>query len=119
MRVTFGIIAALCLAAALRRTLAADSAPLQSSVASPVWSVGRAPREEPGGSHSNGPRWAAWDGGVILSGVGRRGDPAALKFAEKQAAGWSHPATVSSGANGRDSPADPPIVLRRPDGTLV
>jgi Neuraminidase (sialidase) len=42
-----------------------------------------------------------------------------LKFAERSSSGWSESTTVASGNNWFLSYADPPTVLRRPNGTLV
>jgi hypothetical protein len=121
MRVTLTILSilALCGTAAHRGTLAASTATLQPKGASPAWSVRLEPLPAPAGSHSSGPRLAVSDRGVLLSWVEHSGDATVLKFAEKQATGWSQPTTVSSGANWSVSAADPPVVLRRPDGTLV
>ena len=110
MRVMLAIIsaAALCMAAAP-----------QPKVASPTWSVRVDPLQGPPGTQSSGPRLTGSDQGVLLSWVERSGGSTVLKFAEKQAAGWGPPTTVSSGVNWTSSPADPPVVLRRPDGSLV
>jgi hypothetical protein len=121
MRVTLTIasIVALCLTAAHRHTLAAYTAAAPAKVASPTWSVRVEPLQEPSGPHASGPRFTVSDRGVLLSWLEHNGNSTTLKFAEKQATGWSSPTTVSSGANWMDSAADPPIVLRRPDGSLV
>ena len=121
MRVTLAIVsaAALCLAAAHWRALAADTVTPQAKVASPAWSVRIEPLQDPSEGRSSGPRLTRSEQGVLLSWVERSGGSTILKFAEKQAAGWGRPATVSSGSNWASSPADPPIVLRRMDGTLV
>jgi hypothetical protein len=121
MRVTLTIVAigALCLAAAHRRTLAAETATPQPKAASPAWSVRIDPLPAPSGPHSSGPRLTVSDRGLLLSWVEHSGDSTTLKFAEKQATGWSQPTTVSSGANWSVTAADPPVVLRRTDGTLV
>lgn len=65
------------------------------------------------------PRLTASDRGVILSWVERAGAMARLKFAERTSSGWSEPTDVASGSSWFLSYADPPTVLRRPDGTLV
>jgi hypothetical protein len=121
MRVTLTIVSivALCLAAVHRHPVAAYTAAAQQKVDSAAWSVRVQPLQEPSGAHSGGPRFTVSDRGLLLSWVEHSGDSTTLKFAEKQATGWSRPTTVSSGANWLVSPADPPIVLRRPDGTLV
>jgi hypothetical protein len=116
---TVASVVALCLAAAHGRALEAYTAALQPKAASLSWSVRPQPLQAPSGARSSSPRLTASARGVLLSWVERSGDVTSLKFAEKQAAGWSQPTTVSSGTNWMDSAADPPIVLRRSDGTLV
>jgi hypothetical protein len=121
MRVTLTIVSivALGLGAAHLRTLDASTAAPQAKAAVPAWSVRLDPLQEPSGPHSSGPRLSVSDRGLLLSWVEHSGDSTTLKFAEKQATGWSRPTTVASGANWLVSPADPPVVLRRTDGTLV
>jgi hypothetical protein len=121
MRVTLTILSVLVLSltAAHERTIAAATAAPQQKAASPAWSVRVEPLQEPSGSHSSVPRLTVSGRGILLSWVEHGGDATTLKFAEKQAAGWSQPTTVSSGANWLVSPADAPIVLRRADGTLI
>ena len=121
MRVTIATVSVLglCLAAAYHGPLAAANGTPQAKAASPAWSVRVDPLQEPSGSHSSGPRLRDSERGVLLSWVEHSGDSTTLKFAEKQASGWSRPTAVSSGANWLVSAADPPIVLRRSDGTLV
>src|SRR5262245_86441 len=121
MRVTLTIVSivALSLAAAHGHTIAADAAAPPQKAAAPAWAVKLDPLPAPSGTHSSGPRLTVSGRGVLLSWVERSGESTSLKFAEKQATGWSRPTTVSSGANWMDTAADPPIVLRRPDGTLV
>ena len=65
------------------------------------------------------PRLTASDRGVILSWVVRDKTRAELRFAEHTPSGWSNPTTVASGDKWFLSYADPPVVLRRPDGTLL
>jgi len=74
---------------------------------------------EPAGSNSSLPQLTASDRGVIVSWIERAGATAHLKFAERTSSGWSEPTPVASGGNWFLSYADPPTVLRRPDGTLV
>jgi hypothetical protein len=58
--------------------------------------------------------------GLILSWIERTGHSThTLKFAERNASGWTAPTAVSYGDNWLISDADPPVVLRRSDGTLV
>src|SRR5262245_7451627 len=84
------------------------------------WSVRVEPVQSPAGAESSEPQMTVSDRGVLLSWIERTGrSTATLKFAERTASGWTAPTTVSSGDNWFVSYADPPVVLRRPDGTLV
>jgi len=85
----------------------------------PAWSVTIEPVNAPSGPNSFEPQLTASDRGVILSWVERVDATATLKFAERTASGWSEPTTVASGKNWFLSYADPPVVFRRPNGTLV
>lgn len=89
------------------------------AAAAPAWTVHVQPVPAPTGPATMLPRLTASDRGVILSWVERAGAMAHLKFAERTSSGWSEPTTVESGNNWFLSYADPPTVLRRPDGTLV
>jgi len=84
-----------------------------------AWSVKIDQVNSPAGPNSSEPRLTVSDRGVILSWLEREGPTARLKFAERTSSGWSAPATVASGDKWFLSYADPPIVLRRPDGSLV
>jgi hypothetical protein len=121
MRVTLTVVSVvtLCLTAQHGRALGAYAATMQPNAVSTTWSVRPELLQTPSGTHSSGPRLTASARGVLLSWVERNGDSTRLQFAEKQAEGWGQPTTVSSGANWMDSAADPPVVMRRPDGTLV
>jgi hypothetical protein len=65
------------------------------------------------------PQLTASEAGLILSWIERRSSTTTLKFAERTGSGWSEPITVASGGNWSLSAADPPTVLRRPDGMLI
>jgi hypothetical protein len=84
-----------------------------------AWTVDVQPVSAPTGPATMLPRLTASDRGVILSWVERAGAMARLEFAERTSSGWSEPTDVASGSNWFLSYADPPTVLRRPDGTLV
>ena len=86
---------------------------------SAAWSVAVQPVASPAGPNSSGPQLTVSNRGVILSWVERAGPMAQLKFAERTSSGWSQPTAVASGDNWFLSYADPPAVLRRPDGTLI
>ena len=84
------------------------------------WAVRIEPLASPAGAESGEPQMTVSRRGLILSWVERTGRSIhTLKFAERNASGWTAPTTVSSGDNWLISAADPPVVLRRPDGTLV
>ena len=83
------------------------------------WTLNIQPVTTPAAADSSEPRLTASDRGVILSWVERSGTKTQLKFAERTASGWTTPLTASSGDNWFISYADPPTVMRRPDGTLV
>lgn len=83
------------------------------------WTVQVQPLPAPTGPATMLPRLTASDQGVMLSWVVRAGTKAELKFAERTSSGWTEPMTVASGDKWFLSYADPPTVLRRPDGTLV
>jgi len=121
MRLTLSIVSVVALGLAVThlRTVAAYNATPQPRPASAAWAVRVDPLTQPSGPHSGGPRWSVSDRGILLSWVEHSGNSTTLKFAEKQATGWSQPAKVATGSNWMVSPADAPIVLRRPDGTLV
>ena len=116
--VTVCIVSATGIAACGRTADDASSQP-QSNVAGAGWSLKIEPVGSPAGSNTSEPQLTVSDRGVILSWVERAGATAQLKFAERMSAGWSEPLTVASGNNWFLSYADPPTVLRRPDGTLV
>lgn len=78
--------------------------------------AGEPPIAGPGTAHAN---LTASTGGAILSWVERVGETNRLWFSERSATGWMPPKMVSSGANWFVSYADPPQVVRRPDGSLV
>lgn len=84
-----------------------------------TWSVAVQQSPSPSGPNSSEPQLTTSTRGIILSWVERAGATAQLKFAERTSSGWSRPTTVASGDNWFLSYADPPTVLRRPDGTLL
>ena len=88
--------------------------------APPSWTVTVTPGTGPAGANSSLPQLTTSDRGVLLSWIEQSGQSTStLKFAERTASGWSAPMTISSADNWFLSYADPPNVLRRPDGTLV
>ncbi len=103
---------------ACRQPAGEDQGNSQSNAAN-AWAVKIEPVNAPSGPNSNLPRLTASERGIILSWVERVGATAHLKFAERTSSGWSEPGRVASGDNWFLSYADPPTVLRRPDGTLV
>jgi hypothetical protein len=73
----------------------------------------------PTGPSTMVPRLTTSDRGVILSWVVRNKTRTELRFAERTSSGWSNPTTAASGEKWFLSYADPPVVMRRPDGTLL
>ena len=64
--------------------------------------------------------YATADGRVVLSWVERAGEKRyALRFAERDAAGWGSPRTVAEGDNWFVNWADFPSVIKLPDGSLA
>jgi hypothetical protein len=90
-----------------------------TTVSPPAWTLRVESVPAPTGPGTMLPRLTTSDRGVIASWVQRAGAMAQLKFAEHTAEGWSQPTTVASGDKWFLSYADPPTVLRRPDGTLL
>lgn len=106
-------------ASACGRTAGNDTGDPRSNEGAAAWSVEIEPLNGPAGPNTSEPQLTASDRGIILSWVERAGATASLTFAERTATGWSEPTTVASGKDWFLSYADPPTVLRRPDGTLV
>ena len=114
------IFAAVVASASCGRTAPSDErAGARDTASSASWSVAVQPTPYPSGPNSSEPQLTSSNRGVILSWVERAGAMAQLKFAERTPSGWSQPTTVASGSNWFLSYADPPTVLRRPDGTLL
>ena len=90
-----------------------------TAVSPPAWTLRVESVPAPTGPGTMLPRLTTSDRGVIASWVQRAGAMAQLKFAERTSDGWSQPTTVASGDKWFLSYADPPTVLRRPDGTLL
>jgi len=107
-------------AASCSRSEPTSGANKTPAAAPPAWTVTVTPGMGPAGANSSLPQLTSSDRGVIASWVEQSGQSTStLKFSERTAAGWSAPMTVASGNNWFLSYADPPHVLRRPDGTLV
>lgn len=90
-----------------------------TAVSTPAWTVRVESMPAPTGPGTMLPRLTSSDRGVIVSWVERSGARSQLKFAERTSSGWSQPTTVASGDKWFLSYADPPTVLRRPDGSLL
>jgi hypothetical protein len=90
-----------------------------TAVSTPAWTVRVESMPAPTGPGTMLPRLTSSDRGVIVSWVERSGAKSQLKFAERTSSGWSQPTTVASGDKWFLSYADPPTVLRRPDGSLL
>jgi hypothetical protein len=98
----------LCAALALCAVLTADERAL---VVEPIAS--------PAGANSLAPQLTVEGDRAILSWIERSGKQAALKFAERTAAGWSEARVVVSSDHLMVNSADVPSVRPMPDGTLA
>ncbi len=76
------------------------------------------PLASPAPAGSAQPQMTVSDRGVLLSWVERSGTHAALKFAERTAAGWTEPEQVAAGSDWFVNWADVPSVIRLADGTI-
>jgi hypothetical protein len=112
-------VLAACAAACSHGESASSGDASTSATAPAPWTLRVEQVQSPAGADSSGPQMTVSDRGVLLSWIERAGRSTTLKFAERTASGWTAPTTVSSGDNWFVSYADPPVVLRRPDGTLV
>jgi hypothetical protein len=72
----------------------------------------------PSSAGSAQPQLTVSDRGVLLSWIERSGADAALKFAERTAAGWTEARTVASGSDWFVNWADVPSVIRLADGSI-
>src|SRR5262245_33831902 len=110
------VIAATTIASCSRSAPGADT----SAPAPPPWTLSIESMPSPAGAGSSEPQMTVSDHGVLLSWIQRTAQPTnTLTFVERTASGWTAPTTVASGDNWFLSYADPPIVLRRSDGSLV
>ena len=106
--------------AACSRSEPTSGANIAPAAAPPAWTVTVAPGTGPAGANSSLPQLTSSDRGVLASWIEQSGQSTStLKFSERTASGWSAPMTIASGNKWFLSYADPPNVLRRPDGTLV
>lgn len=114
------LLAATAIASCSRSEPGADTGAATPANAPAPWTVRVEPLQSPAGADSSGAHMTVSDRGVLLSWIERTGRATnSLKFAERTASGWTAPTIVSSGDNWFVSYADPPVVLRRPDGSLV
>ncbi len=117
------LLAALLLAAGCKQggtnTLQSQATPDQRPAAGSPLAVREA--ETPAGQNSREPElYATSDGRVILSWVERVGEKRhTLRFAARNAAGWSEPRTVAEGENWFVNWADFPSVIALPDGSMA
>jgi hypothetical protein len=73
----------------------------------------------PAGAASGQPQMTVSSRGVLLSWIERAGSRATLRFAERNAGGWTPPQTVAAGDDWFVNWADVPSVLRMDDGSLA
>jgi hypothetical protein len=77
------------------------------------------PLATPAGANSSAPQLTVEGDRAILSWIERSGKQVAVKFAERNATGWSEPRVVVSSERLMVNSADVPSVRALPDGTLV
>jgi hypothetical protein len=73
----------------------------------------------PAATNSAQPQLSVSKHGILLSWIERSGDLATLKFAERNASGWSAAKTIASGRNWFVNWADVPSAVRLPSGAIV
>ena len=90
------------------------------AAAPPPWTLTVEPLTTPAGPGSLGPQLSVSEQkGPLLSWIEIRDDNATLKFAERNALGWSQPQTAASGADWFITDSDVPSVIRLSNGTLA
>jgi hypothetical protein len=86
----------------------------------PPWAITVEPLTTPAAPGSVGPQLSVSEQhGPLLSWVEVTDDKATLKFAERNALGWSQPQTVASGSDWFINDSDVPAVVRLSNGTLA
>lgn len=103
--------------------------PILSLLLTCAWACGQPPAADkpwelttlpsPAGEASSLPQLSSSGNGVILSWVERTGRTATLKFATREADGWSASRTVASGDDWFVNWADVPSVVQLADGSLA
>ena len=73
----------------------------------------------PAAANSAQPQLSVQGAHAVLSWIERSGDAAALRFSERNAAGWTDARTVASGTNWFVNWADVPSVVRLENGQLA
>lgn len=120
MQSVLGVIAATTMASCSRSEQGAPAGTVPAANTPTAWTVRVEPVNAPAGGNSSLPQLTSSDRGVIVSWIEQSGQSTStLKFAERTSSGWTAPTTVASGNSWFLSYADPPTVLRRPEGTLV
>jgi hypothetical protein len=90
------------------------------AAAPPPWTITIEPLTTPAAAGSGGPQLSVSEQhGPLLSWVEVGDDKATLKFAERNALGWSQPQTVASGTDWFINDSDVPSVIRLSNGTLA
>ena len=115
-----GLLATALLIAACGRT--EPPAPVTGAENPPgdaAWAVKVDPLQLPVAGQAAQPNLTVSSRGVMLSWLEHRDATATLKFAERAGSGWSPARTVASSEQWFISGADPPMVMRMSNGTIV
>ena len=98
----------------------APAAATPGGAAPAPWTIKVEPLTTPAAAGSVGPQLSVSEQhGPLLSWIEIDDDKTTLKFAERNALGWSQPQTVASGTDWFINDSDVPSVIRMSDGTLA
>ena len=91
----------------------------KTAAAPPPWTLTVEPLETPAAAGSSGPQLTVSERGPLVSWVEQNDEKTTLKFAERNALGWSEPRVAASGTDWFVTDADTPAVIRLSSGALV
>ncbi len=118
-RVPLALLAVLATALACGRSEPSPGNEAAPTPAAAVFQLAVSPADLPVEGESGQVQVTSSAGGVLVSWLERKESSAALRLSELRGSTWTTPVTVSSSDNWFISDADPPMVLRLSDGTLV